>query len=316
MGVPPATQGDVFLLFEHLPLDFNSELPLPLGQGVCIDNTPFSWLESAQPGVADYVLPGYSLRIPISNACLRAFPISSRTELQPHLLFNALLALRLYAPLPIRVEGRFRVGPSDNRILEHALYHIESPWSPANTQLYSATDVRHARSICDKLLSIEQLGPSRLQTAVLLFSQITVGMSWSFQLATLGLFAALEALFVPKEKKARTISRRVACFLEGFRFPEPMESWLEKEYVKLRSTISHGIDDAILGQQLRPERGQVFGRLHEIARLALLGFLSLSTEDLTLLSGSSGTRLQRALDQLKPISGEFLQNQKMWLDGT
>ncbi len=72
MSLPEPDQGDIFLLFNDLPYDFNADLPLPIGSGVCIDTTPQEWLDSSDQGLADYLLPGYSLPgVVLNNCCLR-----------------------------------------------------------------------------------------------------------------------------------------------------------------------------------------------------------------------------------------------------
>ena len=76
--------------------------------------------------------------------------------------------------------------------------------------------------------------------------------------------------------------------------------------------LAHGIHDATFRTKLRPERYQAFGRLHEITRFSLLGFLSMDSEKLKELSKSSGNSLQKKLNNLSPASGYFLKAQKIW----
>lgn len=316
MNLPEAKQGDLFLLFHHLPYDFSAELPLPLGPGVCLDTTPQEWLDSSHQGLADYLLPGYSCPgMGLNNCCLRCFyHPNPEEELSPRdLLFLSVLALRLHSPIDIRIGGEFRVGGEDDRILDPTLYEISSSWNRENFGRYTPAAITASGSIADRLVAVGQLGLTRLQTGLILFSQVTIGFSKSFQLSYIGLFAALEALFVPSGNKAATLSRRISNFLSNFQFPEAMGKWIKDEYITGRHKLAHGIHDATFRAKLRPLRRQAFGRLHEITRLSLLGFLSLRDKELGELSTGSGNSLQKALDKLSGASGALLKNQKMWL---
>ena len=315
MNPPEPRQGDVYFLFKRLPYDFSAELPLALGSGVCLDTTPQEWLDSADRGLADFLLPGYSWGMGLNNCCLRCFyHPNPEEELSPRdLLFLSVLALRLHSPINIRIGGEFRLGGEDNRILDPELHYISSTWDRENFGPYTPAAITASGSIADRLVTVEQLGLTRLQTGLIFFSHVTLGISKSFQLSYLGLFTALEALFVPTGIKAATLSRRVSNFLSNFQFPEPMEKWIKDEYITGRHKLAHGIHDATLGARLRPSKHQALGRLHEITRLSLLGFLSLGDEELGELSNGSGKSLQKALDKLSGVSGAFLKNQKMWL---
>jgi len=58
----------------------------------------------------------------------------------------------------------------------------------------------------------------------------------------LGLFAALEALFVPEGTgKGKILGRRISHFLKKFSFPENLEEWMRKEYSLERNKLAHGI---------------------------------------------------------------------------
>jgi hypothetical protein len=162
-------------------------------------------------------------------------------------------------------------------------------------------------------MEIKQSCFKKLQTALIFFGQVTVGMSRAFQLCHIGLFAALEALFVPSGNKASTLAKRVSSFLSSFQFPEPMENWIENEYKHGRNKLVHGIHDATFGASMSPARSKAFGRLHEITRLCLLGFLSIADCKLKELY-SSEKSLKCAIDNLGAATGQYLQGQKMWLD--
>ncbi|MBW2099041.1 MAG: hypothetical protein JRG77_09685 [Deltaproteobacteria bacterium] len=316
MNLPNPKQGDLYLLFHHLPYDFSAELPLAIGLGVCLDNTPQEWLDSSDQGLADYLLPGYSLSgMGLNNCCLRCFYQSSPDEelSKRDLLFFSVLALRLQSPIGISIGGEFRVGDKNDYILAPTLYEISSSWNGENCRHYTPETITAAGSIADRLVKVKQLGLERLQTSLIFFSHVTIGFSKSFQLSYLGLFASLEALFVPSGNKAATLSRRVSNFLSNFQFPEPMEKWIKDEYINGRHKLAHGIHDAAFGATLSSSRREAFGRLHEITRLSLLGFLSLDDKKLNELSKDSGNSLQKVLDNLGGVSGPFLRNQEIWL---
>ncbi|MCA9420371.1 MAG: hypothetical protein KC592_05095 [Nitrospira sp.] len=319
MTLPAPTPGDLFLLFHHLPFDFSENLPLQLGPSVCLDETPQTILDSADKGLADYLLPGYSLPGEgLNNCCLRCFSRSTNLEqLHPKdLLFLSVLALRLHAPINMRIGGMFRLGENGDCILDPTPLELSSPWSRQGLESYLPLDINKSCEIAKRLVGLEQGDYIKLKTALIFFGQVTLGISNSFQLSYLGLFAALEALFVPGNKKSATLSRRISNFLSNFPFPEPIEPWIKNEYIKGRDKIAHGgLRNATFGARLNPESYKSFGRLHEITRISLLGFLSLEDELLRQLSQSSGPSLQRTLDQIKSLSQKHLgENQKMWID--
>jgi hypothetical protein len=138
----------------------------------------------------------------------------------------------------------------------------------------------------------------------------------------LALFASLEALFVPEgNNKAATLARRASDFLSTFEGHRPMDflgsegihRWLKKEYRDGRSNLVHGVQDVTpWTKNIGDEKEKAFGRLHEVVRLCILGFMSLDDEKLAFLSNSSGTRLQKELNNLGPAPGEFLEGQRMW----
>ena len=315
LNLPIPKSGDLYLLFHHLPYDFDEDLPLSLGQYICLDKTPQIWLDSAEKGLADFLLPGYNLPgMGLNNCCIRCHSIpSSEKKLSPeNLIFLSLLCLRLHIPIGIRIGGQFRLGDNEERILEPKLYELSSPWGIDGYMRYTGSAIEKSAAIMERLIDVEQLNLNRLTSGLILFSQITLGQSKSFQLSHLGLFAVLEALFVPSRNKAASLSERVSRFLCNIDFPETMDKWIKDEYINGRHKLAHGIHDATFGENLRPERHQAFGRLHEITRLSLLGFLSMDSEILKELNRSSGNNLQRGLDTLTLSSGKFLKDQKCW----
>lgn len=308
--------GDVFLLFHKLPFDFDEDLPLDIGPNIYLDATPQYLLATAEPALTDFVLPGYHLPgIGLTNCCLR-YPAGATVlpELEPKsLFFNSIAALRLRAPIEIGIAGQFEFRPKpEGHILENPeLFQLVSIWQPFKNRHYSDKDVRLASEIATHILQLEK--HKRLMSAFVLFSQVTCGLSKSFQLAYLGLFSALEALFVPQGKKADTLAIRIARFLNRFDSDGSLEKWLSHEYKHGRSQLAHGIQDVKPWEKTRLSKVEAFGKLHEIARLCILGFLSMDDKKLVSLSGKTGTDLHNELDSLDPATGRFLDGQCMWL---
>ena len=314
-NLPIPKSGDLYLLFHHLPYDFDEDLPLHLGPGICLDKTPQEWLDSAEKGLADFLLPGYSLPgMGLNNCCLRCYssPIPDQKLMPENLLFLSLLCLRLHMPLEIRIGGQFRLGDDEDRILEPTLYELTTPWGIEGFMRYTSSEIAKSSEILERIIELDRLDLSRLTSGLIYFSHVTLGESKSFQLSHLGLFAVLEALFVPSQNKANSLSKRISHFLTNYEFPESIDKWIKNEYINGRHKLAHGIHDSTFGEKLRPKRYQAFSRLHEITRLSLLGFLSMDTNLLKEINISSGKNLQRVLDTLAPASGNFLKDQKCW----
>ena len=222
--------GDVFLLFHHLPFDFDEDLPLALGPNAYLAETPQDLLDTAEPVLTDFVLPGYHLPgIGLTNCCLH-YPAGSNvlSGLEAKdFFFNAIAAMRLQAPIGIEIAGQFVFKPRpEGEIVENPeLFQLVSSWQPTGNVRYSAENIRLASEIATYVIQLERSGNKRLMSATVLFSQVTYGLSGSFQLAYLGLFSALESLFVPKGKKGTTLARRIANFLNRFDADSALEKW-------------------------------------------------------------------------------------------
>jgi len=307
--------GDTFLLFDHLPYDFEEELPISVGPNVYLNDTPQDVLDRADPSLSGFVLPGYHLTgRGLTNCCLGSPGTGERPPgLTPNdLFFLAITALRLRAPIGISVAGGFELGPSDELIRKPTLFSLMSAWQPDSSARYVSLDVRLAEQITMRMIHIAQNNCKRITSSLVLFSQVTCGLSKSFQMSYLALFASLEALFAPKGNKAVTLARRIAQFLAAFDFPESLKDWLEREYKMGRNNLAHGLQDVTPWMEDRVATSQVLGRLHEVTRLCLLGFMSLDDKKVALLSRSEGQRLQRELDNLIAASGRFIDGQRMW----
>ena len=149
----------------------------------------------------------------------------------------------------------------------------------------------------------------------MLFAQVTCGHSKSLQMAYLALFAALEALFVPRGNYAGSLACRVGEYLRQFEFPGSLRDWLEQEYKTGRSNLAHGVQEMAPRTKAQGSRAEAFGRLHEITRLSILGFLSLDDGKLASHSTATGTELRGMLDSLGQAAGGFIEGQRFWLSG-
>jgi len=280
-----------------------------------LDATPWGLLDTVPPALADHILPGYHLPgLRRNHCCLRSYDASIPHFRPATLLFVSLSALRLRAPLGIHIAGSFTLGPTDKPIVECNLYELRSPWQSQRERHYTPTDISAAAEIASRMIEIDNLGYKRITTALVYFSQVTVGLSQSFQLSYIGLFAALEALFVLTGNKAATLGARVSSFLAACDFPEDLEQWLSKEYRVGRNNIAHGVHEVSFRTRLEDARGRAFGRLHEIVRLCILGFIALRDEQLSALSTMTGNKLQKELANLGLASGRFIEGQRMCLD--
>lgn len=270
----PILPGDILLLFYTFPFDFDTDLPIGIGPAV-----------------------------------FAGFQELMRQEYQT--------SLSILLP--------FEVSNGSDKILSPTLYNLRSSWqwTSSENSRYNGSLIDIADRVARRILEIRD--QKRLFTAFNLFTQVTVGMVSSLQMAVMGLFAALESLFVPKGNYARTLAKRVAEFLSSVQFPMGISDWLELEYIHRRSTLIHGIPD-VLPSGMRPtQQGQgdvptgnaralAFGRLHELVRLSILGFLSLPDQAISEHSASNGTRLQGLIENLGPAQGEFIAQQAVWCD--
>jgi hypothetical protein len=308
--------GDSFLLFHSLPYDFSQDPPFGVGPGVFLENTPHDVLQAAEDSaLADYVLPGYNLPgHGTPNCCLRCSGSEARHlgREATDLFFIALTAFRLHAPLGIEVAGQFELGDQNDQIAKPTVYEICSSWQPDANAHYSAVDLGVVADIAARWMHIGQADLTRLVSAGVLFAQASCGHSKSLQMAYLALFAALDALFVPQGNKAKTLAQRVGNFLTRFTFPVSLNDWLKREYEQGRNNLAHGVQDVVPWARMRNHRVEDFGRLHEITRLSLLGFFSMTDQKLEILSSQSGTRLRTELDNLGQATGRYIDGQRFW----
>jgi len=321
MTIKPYKEGDVVLLFYRLPFDFHSgELPLDILPNVYLDRNPVDLLDEIPPAEADYLVPGYHAGKVASNCCLRydasknEYPDLTPTDL----FFISIAALRLQKPVEIKIAGQFEVGKVNGEVKNERLFLQTSKWQPNGALRYSADDIYVASHIAGDLIQVSeresQREHKRITSAIIYFSQVTCGSVKSLQLSYLGLWAALEALFVPEAKgsKGNKLACRISYFLSQFEDRAKISRWIKKEY-KERNKLAHGVQDILPWQGTRDSRVQAFGKLHEIARLCILGFLSLDKSQQVMLSVKKEDLLGTKLNALKPASGKYLEGQFMFL---
>jgi hypothetical protein len=313
--------GDTFLMLNYFPVGLvEEELPWRVGPGVYLDSIPRGLLDATDPRAwADFVLPGYNVQPADFRYCLRS-PSGEAAALGQEpvpLFFNSVGALRLQRPFHITVEGWMRVEGGGAMKLERG-YHLASPWKPEFGGFYLHDDLDTAAAIAKRQLEVWELANRRIRSATGYFLQVTCGFSISFQLAYLGLFAALEALLSAGKADARALSERTARFLSKMPPPQGWEiqKWVYSEYKDVRNKLSHGDQDINpWRKKLSCENRQRLGRLHEIARLCILGFMGLSDRALLEIGkAKKQVELERLLDQLEPASGGFMTDQHMWCD--
>jgi hypothetical protein len=275
---------------------------------------------SAPRELVSFILPGYDLPgMGMVNCCLRfANHVNghSSTQTASTLFFLSISALRLQKPLPIMIAGQFRLGEDNDLNEDPRLFRLTSAWQPKPTERYQAEDVTAASEIATRLYETREQknirGPN-LEGAVVYFSQVTMGLVQSLQLASLGLWSSLEALFLPDGDKAKTLAKRISTFLSRFDFSIDLEEWVQSEYTRRRSAYAHGQHFAPPWKADTDPAPKAFGRLHEIARLCLLGFLGMNKQELLGLQNSKKGDVKRRLNDLPAASGPFLNGQGAWL---
>jgi hypothetical protein len=228
------------------------------------------------------------------------------------------MAFRLRAPVAVQSIGDFTLSDDGLSLQSLNLYKVVSPWQPDPAAYYTDRDARFASGIARRLLSALDPKYGRVAQAIALFWQITMGQYLAFPGAYLALYAVLEHLFVPDKTKATTLANRASSFLSGFTAPATwcIQQWLRQDYDHGRSKLAHGdIRDVNPWQPgLDPDKEKRLGRLHEICRLCILGFISLPDHELQTIGRATGTRLQKQIEQLAPATGRFLKHQRMWCD--
>lgn len=253
----------------------------------------------------------------INNCCLvsRVSESVPQNVTRESFLFTFLAALRLLAPAQISVAGHFIYGSVDEPISYPTLLNMQSTWQPDADFRYSGTQFLLGGELLERMNENLTAGPNRLKYAIMMFTHVTSGFSLSYQMCVLGLYAVLEALFAPSrsgKNYAKTLGMRLGAFLSSYDNIVWIPDWIEKHYQSDRHSLSHGFWQLSPDSHHFNQRKEEFGIVHEIARLSLLGFLSMDPKEIRYLDLSS-KKLQQALDNIKPASGDFIQGQKMWL---
>jgi len=303
---------DRYLLFHSFPYNFQVDLPVNLTSKVTLENTPQEFLEQVEPALADFVLPGYHLPgTGLVHCCLKYSDRDNNSEDESSFLFfTTLTALRLQSPCRLSVAGQFKVSDKGDDMDDIELFEMDSPWSSSISSHYSIEDIKSASTLLGIITQEPVLGYKRLTTACIYFAQVTCGFSKSYQLSYLGLFACLESLFVPDgPNKGTTLGRRVSSFLKKLPFSFNLQSWIKEEYRTYRNKYAHGVLDISPKTKSRKPREEAFGRLHEIVRLCLLGFLSFDAITLNDIDKCGKRSLQKKLDALPEATGKFLAGQ-------
>jgi len=274
--------GDAFLLFDELPFDWEAELPIVLSDKVELSETPFELLDSLEEGQAGFLLPGYHLPGGVNHCCLRIPRMREwRTfGLARDAFFESLTLLRLVSPVPYRVEGQFSVDDDCRVSGTFALYHVTAPSVSHPALRLSSCQVAACLRLQPIVNHWRELSLARITTALTYFGQVSNGLVWSRQMATMGLFAALEALFDPEGNgdKADLLARRVASYLEDVPTTcqvdaSALHRFTTKAYRQVRSKEIHGGVASLIGEASTDpaaERAVVFCNLHEMVRLSLI----------------------------------------------
>lgn len=312
------SENDEILLFTEFPFDHKTSLPLHPCNGVILAEPPYTALQTPDDDhMPCYVLPGVKLPgFGMCHTCLvsPSDSLISEGETRRGLMFSYLSALRMIAPAGIGVGGHFTYGDHNIRIKDASLLSLHSRWQP-KSHLFSDSEVMQAGIVLGRMNNYSTTGPRRLRNAIVLFTQVTNGYCLSYQMSVMGMYSALESLFVPSSGKAsyaRTLGQRVASYLGSFSGSISLSDWIEQHYQEQRHSIAHGYWEMSPNEDVANKKLRDFGILHEALRLSLLGFLSLSRNDLNFLD-KSGATLKRGLDSLAPATGDLLINQSMWL---
>lgn len=301
-----AQPGESYLLFDHLPFDYASRLPLPIGSTTDVVRPPFELLDTFDAGEACFLLPQYGLPTEINHCCLRAGRGLRGYEEVQAALFGALVRLRLVVPIPYRVEGQFTLGEDLKPTGVFALYHVSAPSVGHPKARFTATHLTQCRAIEEPLRLWEAVGVRRLLAAFALFSQISSGLVQSRQLAFVGLFSVLEAVFCPQgSNKARQLALSTARFLtdvpqSGSLGSAGIGPFVEELYTRVRSKIAHTGFSPLgsgHGDGGHAARGESFCTLYEVVRGVVCKLIVSDLEVLSVLYASDRS-IRNGLDRL------------------
>jgi hypothetical protein len=326
--------GDKIFLFTAFSYDY-SMLPLNIMEGVDLIKRPeeddlYSVSDVIRPYC--YALPALSVNMPVPHVCIR---ISSKYSNQDEIFWDLILALRLLKPLHIGVSGSFIYSAVD-KCANPALYNLFSVLNAEDIYKISRPEATHRPSyqymsadfkiVAQLLKKIRSLRckPSknkRLLNALHSFGSITRGQGTTYSIIFDELFKVLGSLFA-SAKSARLGYSVDEFFMDVQLRKKTWGKWVTLQYTNKRNKVSHGNPMYLMsGNKFSFLIGKTqyydLFKLHEIARLSLLGFLGLSNKQLdghsqkTVADQENLEKSKNFLKQLK-TSPEFLKNQTMW----
>ena len=322
------SKDDIFLLFNNLPIDSCDSPPMQIAPGVLLESCPTeifhkSILENNDVSFSfDCCVPGYYSQIFYDAFCLRTpVGLNNNKKVNPlSLLFITVVCLRLVKPLYIKIAGSFKYHNHDDPINEPVIYWNETPWPNKDTycrddeQLYYHEDLEICYNLVKRVLEIDALKFERFIGAFVLFAQVSRGATSSYQMAYLALFAILETLFNPGSSKiASILSKRIDAFLNTIKKDFSIAELINDQYISERNIIHGKQSLSSINQKLSKEKYEIFGKMYEICRLSLLGFISMSDKQLEIYATDSNSRNNNRYNNMKPADGEFMLNQKFWI---
>lgn len=271
-----------FMLFDNYAYcDF--DLPCRINDNLSFIDQVEVILDNMYPGEADYVYPGYSIEgFSMNHQHLGLREVGGiNDETFNNEFFTFLLALRLYKPVHYSIVSSFKYG-SDNSLNHFARHKYITPWSlPITISVSDCSMINEILIRVKQILSDKSI--SRIKNAINIFTHITNGYVNSLQLATSGIFVALESIYKPSLGQGNYRSKlamRIEAFLSNYDFGYHVTSFIEKRYHDTRNEIMHGEYDIVPWNCVPDaERNSVamstFGLLLETLRLSILNFISL-----------------------------------------
>ncbi|TET36750.1 hypothetical protein E3J61_00310 [Candidatus Dependentiae bacterium] len=278
--------GDRVFLFKYQHwggLGVPDALPFTIAKGIQLILCPEKYWNN------DDALNSYRFIFPEANFNERPFNlsvcISQKVENQDEVFSDFILALRLVKPLPIHVSGAFTYQGKnrfDNPVLwwRQTIINTGFPRKTGRIDQYNEDDFKKARNIYGRIQELKKHPRKyrRLLWAIIWFQEVTLGVSTSYSMLYQDLFVSLEGFF-GSPGKATKLGQRVSGFLAGIYSPakaERLGEFIYDQYEKKRNNISHGNPafNASIGRgSLSLAKYRELLKIHEIARVTLLGFL-------------------------------------------
>lgn len=326
---PLTHMTDTYLLFSELPYDFHTDCPLPVGNGVWLASADDSQRIIRQAEDADglraMLIPEQVIGLGQVHVCLHR--THSTTQTIRHAtrdLWHAMLSLRLALPFPFRTSGTLTFD--GNRVSEFGRSEMRSAVNPPQISQFCGATVARAARINRRIGQLRGQGLERVQSALTLFSQISLGSVCSWQMAMLGLFGTLECIFPqprpgtkglahPGESYGHRLARRVSAFLPTELRPRKLRQSINSEYRNTRNPLAHGFHIVPVRNVSTTKRNSArVLKLHETARLTILGVLGTDNATLRALlpEDAQGVDTQIQLDDIGTAPATFLDGQRFW----